>query len=322
MKKNIIIVACMFIISYNWAQKYSSEELFIKSFDALKLSGTLLYPQKVEAPIDLVIIISGTGPTDREGNSGEMTNNAIKLLAEGISNHKRATFRYDKRGVGKSLHASIKEEDLRIEHYVKDVLALVHFFQTDQRFSSISIIGHDDGALIGMLACQKVGVKQFISISGCGRTANLLLEDQLARQYNKHKTKVILDSLKMGCQVHSLGQLHRLFRPSVQPYMMSWFKYDPIEELTKLTCPVLVLQGDKDIQVKVKEADLLHSAKPEAEYSLVSNMNHIFRVIKGDFNENIKSYYNSELPISKVLLKKIMNFLNHYDTTISSSEVN
>lgn len=301
----------MFVIQYNWAQKYSSEELFIKSFDALKISGTLLYPQKVVAPVGLVIIISGTGPTDREGNSGEMTNNAIKLLAEGISNHKMASFRYDKRGVGKSLHASITENDLRIDHYVQDVLSLIHFFEKIGRFSSISIVGHDDGALIGMIACQKAGVKQFVSISGSGRTADLLLEDQLGRQYNKHKTKVILDSLKLGFQVNDLGQLDRLFRPSVQPYMRSWFTYEPLIEISKLSCPALIIQGDKDIQVKVKEGDLLHSGKPEAEYFTISNMNHVFRIIKGDFNENIKSYYNSKLPISKALIKKIIKFLDH-----------
>jgi len=294
---------------YNWAQKYSTEEVYIKSFDDVKLSGTLLYPTKFDLPVDLVIIISGTGPTDRNGNSGEMTNDAIKLLAEGITQKKIASFRYDKRGVGKSLHASIQEKDLVIEDYVKDVVSLVQHFENDERFYSISIIGHDDGALIGILAAQKVRVKQFISISGCGRTANLLLEDQLEKQYNKHQTKVILDSLKLGFNVEELGQLNYLMRSSVQHYMRSWFAYDPAVEISKLTCRVLIIQGDNDVQVKVKEGDMLYSSKPDADYYTISKMNHVFREIKGNFSDNIKSYYNPDLPISEKLTKKIVKFL-------------
>ncbi len=307
MKKLLLLFVVSLIVQSIWAQK--SEELFIESFDSLKLSGTLLMPKKKVDNLSLAIIIAGSGPTDRDGNSGIMINNSLKYLAEGLVKHNIASFRYDKRAIGKSLSSSIREIDLRFDDYVNDVKALIQFFDKDKRFSSIVIIGHSEGSLLGMIAVQNTKVKKYISIAGVGRTADLVLEDQLAMQFSKEKTRVILDSIKAGFTVSDLGKLKALFRPSVQPYMMSWFKYDPQKEIKKLTCPVLIIQGDNDIQVKVSEAELLKLAYPKADYEIISNMNHVMKIVKGDFNENLKSYYNPKIPDSKVLIKTISNFI-------------
>ncbi len=309
MRKNIIFLIGILFINIGFAQKYKSEELFIKTADSIKISGTLILPKKEFKKLTLAIIIAGSGPTDRDGNSGLMINNSLKYLAEGLVKHKIASFRYDKRAIGKSLSSSIREIDLRFEDYINDPVALVNYFKNDKRFDNIVIIGHSEGSLLGMIASKKADVSQFISISGVGRTADNILEDQLKMQYSHDLTRTILDSLKAGFTVSELGKLKSLFRPSVQPYMISWFKYNPQVEIKRLTCPVLILQGDNDIQVKVSEAELLKTAYPKAEYEIIPHMNHLMKIVKGDFNENLKSYYNPKLPDSKALINRISKFI-------------
>ena len=227
MRKLIIILVGLLFFNAVLAQKYHSEDLFIKTADSIKISGTLILPKKKVNHLTLAIIIAGSGPTDRDGNSGLMINNSLKYLAEGLVKHNIASFRYDKRAIGKSLSSSISEIDLRFEDYINDPVALVKYFKVDKRFDKIVIIGHSEGSLLGMIASRKAGVSQFVSISGVGRTADKILEDQLGMQYSKDKTRIILDSLKAGFTVSDLGRLKSLFRPSVQPYMISWFKYQP-----------------------------------------------------------------------------------------------
>ncbi len=100
-----------------------------------------------------------------------------------------------------------------------------------------------------------------------------------------------------------------LFRPSVQPYIISWFKYNPQEEIKKLQIPVLIIPGTKDIQVTTEDAKLLATANPKAKLALINNMNHIFRIVKGSRDENIATYSNASLPISDELVKTIIMFI-------------
>jgi len=100
-----------------------------------------------------------------------------------------------------------------------------------------------------------------------------------------------------------------LFRASVQPYMISWLKHNPQEEIKKLQIPILIINGTKDIQIPVQDAELLHKANPKSELVLIENMNHIFKEIKGDETENMGSYTNPDLPVMPQLIEKITTFL-------------
>ena len=310
MRKTGILLLLLLTVNLLMAQKFKSKELFITSFDTVRINGILLVPKKLKENIPLVIIIAGSGPTNKDGNNAMMKNNSLKYLAESLSENKIASFRYDKRAIGKSVSARIAESDLRFEHYVNDVVEIVKYFNADKRFSSVTIIGHSEGSLIGMIASEKIKVDKFISIAGAGRSADNILKDQLKEQYGINYISPMIDSLKNGYEIKELGSLKALLRPSVQPYIISWFKYDPQKEIAKLTCPVLILQGDNDIQVKEKEAELLHLANKESDYVLIKKMNHIMKIVGKDYVENLKSYYNSELPISKTLSNKIVSFVN------------
>jgi fermentation-respiration switch protein FrsA (DUF1100 family) len=103
--------------------------------------------------------------------------------------------------------------------------------------------------------------------------------------------------------------LASLFRESVQPYMISWIKYNPQNEIKKLQIPVLLINGTKDLQVTVSEAELLKKAKPEAKLVIIENMNHIFKEIKGDDAENMKSYSDPNLPVTEKLVTAINLFI-------------
>ncbi len=313
MKKNVSILIAVLFVQLTWAQKFVSEEVYVSSYDSLKLSGTLLMPKKNQDKLILAVIIAGSGPTDRDGNNGMMNNNSLKFLAENLTNNKIATFRYDKRAVGKSLSSKIKEENLRFDHYINDIVAVVDFFKSDNRFSSIVIIGHSEGSLLGMIAAKRSKVDKYISVAGVGQSADKILKEQLYKQYKINNISLLLDSLKNGHTVKNLGKLKTLFRPSVQPYMISWFRYNPEEEIKELSCPILIIQGDNDIQVEVKEARLLKQASTQAELIIIPQMNHILKIVKGDFNENLKSYYNSDISVSKELINKLTKFIlsNH-----------
>jgi fermentation-respiration switch protein FrsA (DUF1100 family) len=91
--------------------------------------------------------------------------------------------------------------------------------------------------------------------------------------------------------------------------MLSWMQYDPQKEISKLDIPVLIINGDKDIQVQVSEAEKLKTAKQDAYYKIISNMNHIFKEIKGGMIENQKSYNDESIPVMPELIDVISTFI-------------
>jgi len=192
-----------------------------------------------------VIWIAGSGPTDRDCNQEGAKTDAFKKMAHQFAMNGIASFRSDKRGVGKSQLEVKDEASLRFDYMVDDANAVRTFFESDSRFKSVTLIGHSEGSLIGMLA-SKAGSK-YISIAGPGYDAATILKGQLKGKWGALEEPVMLklDSLAQCMKVQcSAPQLMTLFRPSVQPYLMSWFKYDPAKEIKKLTGPVLIINGD------------------------------------------------------------------------------
>ncbi len=274
-----------------------------------QIFGTLTIPEKFEkGPIAL--IIAGSGPTNRNGNNKVMKNNSLKYLAEELSKKGIASIRYDKRGIEESKSAGINEKELRFEDYINDAKDWIKFIRKDKKFTILTIIGHSEGSLIGIIAA--VEADKFISIAGLGKSSDKLLKEQLNSQSKEiiENSTVIIDSLKNGNLVSSINPLlFSIFRPSVQPYLISWFKYDPQIEIKKLKIPVLIAQGTNDIQVKEEEAKLLLNAYPSAKMIIIKDMNHILKIVKGDKEENIATYNNPDLKIAKELTQSISDFI-------------
>jgi alpha-beta hydrolase superfamily lysophospholipase len=275
------------------------------------ISGTLTIPGDKPGKMPVALIIAGSGPTDRNGNNPMMKNESLKLLAHGLASQNIASLRFDKRGIGESRAAASTEAELRFEDYINDARSWIDTLKKDDRFTKVIVAGHSEGSLIGMVAAHKKA-DGFISISGAGRSADKVLKEQLAAQpaMVKDSSYPIIDSLVMGKTVANIPKmLFALFRPSVQPYMISWFHYDPQTEIKKLTVPVLILQGTNDLQVTVEDANLLAKSQPKAQLVLIKNMNHVFRIVEGDRKANLATYITAD-PISQELVITIAAFAN------------
>ena len=258
----------------------------------------------------VALLIAGSGPTDRDGNNPYAMNAGLLKLAHALADNNIASVRYDKRGVAKSTAAGKSEADLRFDDYVNDAKDWVTLLKKDPAYTSIVIIGHSEGSLIGMYAAGNAN--KYISIAGAGRSADLVLKEQLSKQPQTIQDMAlpIIDSLKAGVTVADTDpMLASIFRPSVQPYLISWFVKDPQVEIKKLTIPILIIQGTNDIQVSVEDAKFLLAANPKAQLILVKNMNHIFRITEGDMNSNIATYNKASLPISDEMVNGIVHFI-------------
>jgi pimeloyl-ACP methyl ester carboxylesterase len=310
----IILLLTVFILSFVNAQD-KKEITFKESPIVLKINtdqlfGTLTTPD-LSKKYPIALLISGSGPTDRNGNNPMMKNNSLKMLAESLAKSGIASLRYDKRGIGESKASAISEQTLVFENYTEDAKSWINLLKQDKRFSEVIVIGHSEGSLIGMIAGAKAN--KFISIAGPGESADLLIKTQIGSKSNKQLNDLtfpIIDSLKSGNTVKKVDpMLNSLFRASIQPYLISWFKYNPQTEIKKLNVPILIVQGNKDLQVTVKDAELLSQANKNAELLIVENMNHILKNIEGDAQANMESYNNESLPVSEVMTNKIISFI-------------
>ena len=285
-----------------------------KNYDSLQVSidpevqGTLLSPKGENQP-PLAILIAGSGPTDRNGNQALFKNNSLKYLAEGLAQKGIATFRYDKRVIAQINNATVQEEKMTFEDEVNDALLVVNHFK--DKYKKIILIGHYEGALIGLLVAQKVVVSKFVSISGAGNSSATLIEEQIGKNAPqlKEESQKIISQLRKGELVENISPyLAPVFRKSVQPYLISWFKYEPAKEITKLQIPILIVQGTNYLQVEDKEAQLLKEAQPKAQLLLIEGMNHVLKKVK-TLEENQLSYLNPDLPISGELVEGIASFI-------------
>ena len=278
------------------------------------LHGTLLIPTGTKSPMPVALIIAGSGPTDRDGNSPLLPgkNNSLKMLADALGQHGIATLRYDKRGVGASAGAMGQESDLRFTTYVDDAVDWLEWLRADPRFSQRIVIGHSEGSLIGVLAAQRSSVSHVVSVAGAGRPIEEVLDEQLSRMLSPEllgDTRRILAELKTGRAVESVPpQLAAIFRPSVQPYMISWLPIDPAREVGRLTVPVLVVQGTTDIQVNNADADRLANGHSRATVETIEGMNHVLKEVR-DPSQQAASYSDPALPLHPRLVESIATFV-------------
>lgn len=277
------------------------------------LEGSLLIPDTPQNTIPVVLLISGSGPTDRNGNNPWMTNNSLKFLADALALNGIASLRYDKRGIAHSASAAVQEEHLRFEHYAADAARWVNKLKRDKRFGAVTVIGHSEGSLIGMLALQQQPADAFISLAGVGQPADLLLKRQLKSQpaHLLNSSLAIIRSLKAGKTVAPIDPvLAPIFRPGVQPYMISWFQYDPAIEIASLKVPVLILQGSTDLQVSMEDASLLAKAQPDAESMVIQGMNHVLKDSAIEVSVNLDTYNHPSLPVNTELVSVITAFIS------------
>lgn len=275
--------------------------------------GTVELPASA-APGPVVLLIAGSGNTDRNGNGPGVVNDSLKQLAVALAAQGIASVRYDKRGVAASAAAATGgEAALTFTQYADDAAGWITQLKHDARFNRVIVVGHSEGALIGLLAVNQVGADGYVSLEGAGERASNVLRRQLADRLPPQllaENERILVALEQGKLPGAVPPaLAGLYRPSVQPYLISYFKYDPAAELGKLKVHALIIQGSSDIQVTVADARKLERGRPGTPVVVIDGMNHMLKLAQGNLQAQMPSYTTPDLPVAPKLVDTLADFV-------------
>jgi hypothetical protein len=280
------------------------------------LYGTLDVPAAPSA-VPVVLFMGGGIPIDRNGNSHLYpdSNNTMKMLAEALLKYGVASLRYDKRGVAQSRFSCQSEEELRVEVYVQDALGWGKKLLEDKRFSSVIILGYSESVLPAIITTRTLGADGCICVAGNGRSLQEVFMEKAKRSFpheQAQEAQTVVASLEQGRRVDSLKYqiLYANFRPSLQPYLMSSYRYFPSKELAKLTVPSMIIGGTKDFDIPVQEFKSFAAAAPNAKLSLIDNMTHILRELPQDLTAALakpRGIYS--IPIAPKLITDIVDFV-------------
>ncbi len=305
MRKLLVFLIWMPIGLYS--QGIQEEEILLKNGEIV-LPGTLSFP-KTHQKVPLVLFIHGSGNGDRNGNQAPMLNtNHIKSLADSLNNRGIAFYRYDKRTATKENLAKMKDPSLY--DLAEDAKVAIHHFDDDERFNGIHIIGHSQGSLVGMLAVGNE-IRSYVSLAGPGTTIDKTLIRQITEQ-NEDLGKVAAQHVQELMETDTILEVHpflvSIFASQNQSYLKEWIRLDPVMEIKKLALPVLIVNGDADIQVKEEDAELLKQAMPNAQIAIIPNMSHTLKTVN-DFQENQRSYTDPSFPLSRELVETLYEFI-------------
>lgn len=281
---------------------------------ATALHGTLLAPGSgPKGPA--VLIIAGSGPTDRDGNNPlGVSAGTYKLLAEGLAARGLTTLRFDKRGVAESAGAGGREEDLRFETLADDAKAWAVRLKAETGAPCVWLLGHSEGALIAEVAARdNPEVCGLILVSGAGRKAGDLLREQLSGPALPEPLRApaleAITELEAGRAVQAPPALAALFRTSVQPYIISWFRHDPAELLRAYPRPILILQGTTDLQTSPADAQRLSEANPKARLVMLDGVNHVLKSAPLDRAANLATYADPNPPLAPGVVEAVAGFV-------------
>ena len=278
------------------------------------LYGSLMLP-KSDTPVPVVLILAGSGPTDRDGNNPQGgRNDNLRKLAWQLAQNNIASVRFDKRGIAQSVAAGPDERTLSLDQYVTDAVAWGNKLKSDPRFGPLFVLGHSEGALIASLAAPRMDAAGVVSIAGTGRPVGQVLREQLQRNHLPpallQRSFELISNLEAGRTDNNVpNSLEVIFRPSVQPYLISLLRYNPATAFAALKMPALIVQGTHDIQVDVNDARLLKAAKPDAELTLIDGMNHVMRIVPMDMKLQVQSYNDPNQRLASELGERIVRFI-------------
>ena len=280
------------------------------------LTGTMTDAGK-GAPV--VLIIPGSGPTDRDGNNPIGVKAAqYRLLAEGLAARGISTVRIDKRGMFGSKAAIANANKVTITDYAADTHAWVASIRKETGAKCVWLLGHSEGGMVALAAAQKPkGICGVITVAAVGRKIGTVMREQL--KANPANAPIldaalgVIASLEAGRTVESATlpePLRPLFSDEVQPFLIDLFAEDPAGLAAALKVPLLIVQGDQDIQVTVADAKALAAAQPKARLAVLQGVNHVLKVPEGeDRAANLRSYADPSLPVASSVVEAIAGFV-------------
>jgi uncharacterized protein len=285
----------------------------------LTLPGTLTVPANYSGQIPVALIVAGSGPTDRNGNSAgplraQNNSNLYAILAWQLADAGIASVRYDKRVLGENL-SKIDRTQISIDDFVADAIAGARKLVSDRRFSKVILIGHSEGAELVLQAVNRgAPASGIVMLSGTGRPIMTVLREQLSKQLPPEEL-VKWDSasaryLRGEDPGDILPGLRPLLLPSNRKFMQTWVKYDPAAEIARVKVPVLIVQGGRDIQVSEVDARALKAAQPAAKLVVIPNANHVYRsAMTDDRMVQLKLYTDPTIPIVPELAPTIAQWI-------------
>ncbi|MFJ1388862.1 alpha/beta hydrolase [Capnocytophaga canimorsus] len=302
----VLSVLCLTVINAQEVKK--SQEIQLTNGD-FAIDGVLQLPDKIKSP--LLIYVPGSGNIDRNGNQPNTFVQAsyIQQLADSLVAKGIAIFRYDKR-TANTKNKALLSQSICFEDFVSDVKTIISYFRNDERFSSVNLLGHSQGALVAMLAIDS-DISRLICVAGPSENVEQTLVAQLRKQ-----SPALADKAKEHFQelmdTGNIAQVHpfliSIFAPVNLKFLQSYNKYTPIQEIRKLQLPVLIVNGTSDLQVSPADAKKMHTVASDSRLVIIENMTHVLK-IANNLYENQQTYINPKYPISTELVKQITDFL-------------
>lgn len=278
---------------------------------AQTLHGSLMRPDHL-AGSAAVLLIAGSGPEDRNGDDLKdgARSQQLRLLARALAERGIVSLRYDKRGVGESAAAG---DPTSIGQLAGDAEAWARFLRRQPGVGCVVIVGHSEGAEIGTLAAQKTQLCGLVLLSAPSMDIGDLIESQgqAVRRSPEVSARIheIIVALRSGRPVGEVpAGYESVFGPKAARYTRSEIKVEPVAELAKVRVPVLVVQGDNDLQNPV-EATRRLAAAARVQPVIVAGMTHPLKLAPKDIKANIDTYTNPDLPLAPELVEAVSGFV-------------
>lgn len=280
------------------------------------IAGTLLDPGG-KGPA--IVIIPGSGPTDRDGNNSLGVKGApYRMLAEALAARGIATLRADKRGLFASKAALADPSAVTIADYASDAHAWAKLVAGRTGRRCIWLLGHSEGGVIALQAAQdSTDLCGIVLMASPGRPLAAAMREQFkagpAFAPILGAALGVLDSLEAGRKVDPATmpwRLQLIFPASTQPFVIDLFAHDPARLAASVRLPKLILQGERDIQISIADAQALAAAAPDAKLMLLPGVNHVLKLVASDDRAaNVATYRDPTLPIAPSVVDAVADFV-------------
>ena len=208
-----------------------------------------------------------------------------------------------------------------IGDYVRDTAAWVEAIRAQTGTQCVWLLGHSEGGLVALAAAASVDhLCGLILVATAGRPLGEILKEQL--RANPANAPVLdaaykaIDELSAGRRVEAASlppELAPLFGPALQGFLISAFTLDPAELAGTSRLPMLILQGQRDLQVPVGDAERLKQAAPEATLIVLPDANHVLKQVNSDEREaNAATYSAADLPLAPGVVDAIAGFVKSH----------
>lgn len=279
----------------------------------VKVDGGTIYGELIDCSKDVVVVlVAGSGPTDRNGNSEILTgrNDNFLQLATELKKKGISTFRYDKRTAGGTVKTIDTTKQIYFENFVDDLNACIKKLK-ELGYKKVILVGHSQGSLVSMLSAKSEEVDGLISVSGPAFNIGDTMIEQYRNSLGEDAEQIKYFQMLMNGETDEKAEeVDPLFNMNNQRFLLGYMKYEPKDIIKELDIPVMIVQGEADLQTSIDDFNTLVDAYPNAQSKLIDNMNHVLKNIDNE-DDNIKSYQDPSYELHDELVTAIVAFIKN-----------